>query len=90
MAESLPRLVPDTKSQTQESPRTQSRVNAEKHLCPSLWNYRTSKKKKTSRGKNTLPMGEQIEELLSISPKKPCKKRVELYVGSVERKTPPV
>lgn len=56
VTENLPRLIPDTKSQIQESQENTKQGNAKKHLCPSL-NYRNAKEKKTSRGKTPTSMG---------------------------------
>ena len=76
MTENLPRLIPDTVKDPGESENTKQ-GKCQKTPMPITVKLQNVKDKenilKQSRGKNTLPMGEQIEELHSISPKKPYK-----------------
>ena len=76
VTENLPRLIPDTVTDPGESENTKQ-GKCQKTPRPITVKLQNVKDKenilKQSRGKNTLPMGEQIEELHSISPKKPYK-----------------
>lgn len=76
VTENLPRLIPDTITDPGKSENTKQ-GKCQKTPMPITVKLQNVKDKenilKQSRGKNTLPMGEQIEELYSISPKKPCK-----------------
>lgn len=76
VTENLPRLIPDTITDPGKSENTKQ-GKCQKTPMPITVKLQNVKDKenilKQSRGKNTLPMGEQIEEWYLISPKKPCK-----------------